>query len=102
MKAKEYFRIYSEENQNESAEWRLISAFRKMVLEVSEIAKMRNAKSDEALTSIFREQLLKSNSFINMVNETEPFKSNGHVLKDAFKIFVKHESPELAKLIGFN
>ena len=34
-----------------------------------------------------------------MVNETEPFKSEGLVKQDAFKIYVQTESPELAKLV---
>lgn len=53
MKSKEYFKEYQTENQEKSPEWRLISAFRKMVLEVSDIAKMRNAKYDSALYVLF-------------------------------------------------
>ena len=99
MKSKEYFKEYQTENQDKSPEWRLISAFRKMVLEVSDIAKMRNAKYDSALCAIFKEQLIKANSFVKMVNETEPFKSEGLIKQDAFKIYVQTESPDLAKLV---
>ncbi len=99
MKAKEFFREYQEQNQDKNFEWRLISTFRKMVLEVSDIANLRNAKSDSSLCTIFKEQLLKANSFVKMVNETEPFKSEGLVKQDAFKIYVQTESPDLAKLV---
>jgi hypothetical protein len=99
MKSKEYFKEYQTENQDKSPEWRVIFAFRKMILEVSDIAKMRNVKYDNALRAIFKEQLLKANSFVKMVNETEPFKSKGLVKQDAFKIYIQKTDPELAELV---
>ena len=96
MKAKEYFRVYKEENQDKSYEWRLVNALRKMVLEVEEIAKLRNAQSDNALIAIFNEQNLKAQSFIRMVNDTL---QDQKIRGDAFVLFVKEESPDLAKMI---
>jgi len=99
MKAKEYFNQFLNENHDKAVEWRLVNAFRQMVLEVEQIAKMRNAKSDTALVSIFKEIETKSHSFIRIVNETEPFKSEGTVKYDAFKLFVEQSSPSLAAVV---
>lgn len=99
MKAKEYFKEFLNENQDKILEWRLVNAFRQMVLEVNQIAKMRNVKSDTALVAIFKEIEIKSHSFIRLVNETEPFKSEGTVKYDAFKLFVEQSSPSLAAVV---
>ena len=97
MKAKEYFQQYQELNQDKTPEWRLITAFRQMALEVNDIVKMRSAKSNSALISIFNEQLLKANSFTKMLNETAHW--DGTIIKDAFKVYLQGETPELTKLI---
>ena len=99
MKAKEYFNQFLNENQDKTIEWRLVYAFQQMVLEVEKIAKMRNAKADTALVAIFKEIETKSHSFIRMINETEPFKSEGTVKHDAFKLFVEKSSPSLAAIV---
>jgi phage terminase small subunit len=99
MKAKEYFNQFLNENQDKVIELRLVNAFRQMVLEVEQIAKMRSAESDTALVSIFKEIETKSHSFIRLVNETEPFKSEGTVKYDAFKLFVEQSSPSLAAVV---
>lgn len=99
MKAKEYFDKFQTENQEQSAEWRLIMVFRQMVLEISDIAKMRNVKVDSGLIPIFKEQVIKCNAFCKMVNETEPFKSDAPIKKDAFKLYIELEQPTLAKLV---
>jgi hypothetical protein len=99
MKAKEYFNQFLNENQDKSVEWRLVNAFRQMVLEVEKIAKMRNAKSDSAFVAIFKEIETKSRSFILLVNETEPFKTKGMVKSDAFKRFVELSYPSLAAIV---
>jgi hypothetical protein len=99
MKAKEYFSQFLNENQDKVVEWRLVNAFRQMVLEVEQIAKMRNAKSDTALVAIFKEIETKSHSFIRLVNETEPFKTEGTVKYHAFKLFVQQSSPSLADVV---
>lgn len=99
MKAKEYFNQFLNENQDKVIEWRLVNAFRQMVLEVEQIAKMRSAKSDTALVAIFKEIETKSHSFIRMVNETEPFKTEGTVKYDAFKLFIEQSSPSLADVV---
>ena len=99
MKAKEYFNQFLNENQDKIVEWRLVNAFRQMVLEVEQIAKMRNAKSDTALVAIFKEIETKSHLFIRLVNETEPFKSERTVKYDAFKLFVEQSSPSLAAVV---
>ena len=99
MKAKEYFNQFLNENKDKTVEWRLVNAFRQMVLEVEQIAKMRSAKSDTSLVAIFKEIETKSHSFIRLVNETEPFKSEGTVKYDAFKLFVEQSSPSLAAVV---
>jgi hypothetical protein len=99
MKAIEYFNDYLNKNQDKTAEWRLIDTFRRMVIEVEQIAKMRNAKSDAAIRSILKEAEIKSYKFIYLVNETEPFKSEGNVKRDAFKLFIKAKIPRLANLM---
>ena len=99
MKAKDYFKKFNEENQDKSVDWRLINSFREMVLEINEIAKMRNVKTDSGLIPIFKEQHLKCNSFCRMLNEIEPYKSEGSIKQDAFKIYMECESPDLAKLV---
>lgn len=99
MKAKEYFNQFLNENQDKVVEWRLVNAFRQMFLEVEQIAKMRSAKTDTALIYIFKEIEIKSHSFIRLVNETEPFKSEGAIKYDAFKIFVEQSSPSLAAVV---
>jgi phage terminase small subunit len=99
VKAKDYFSQFLNENQAEIVEWRLVNAFRQMVLEVEQIAKMRSAKTDSALIAIFKEIEIKSHSFIRMINETEPFKSEGTVKYDAFKLFVEQTSPGLFAVV---
>lgn len=99
MKAKEYFEYFLNVNKEDSPEKRLLDCINKMVLEVSEIRKIRNAKTDSAMISIFKEMEVKSHAFIKMVNETEPFKSNGEVKYDAFKLYINQTSPELFNLI---
>ncbi len=94
MKAKEYFKIYSTENQEKNEAWRFIKALRDMVLEVNDIAKNRKAQKDEALKAIFKEQFLKSKSFIRRVNSLGlNYKEN------AFLIIIQEESPELYSLV---
>jgi hypothetical protein len=97
MKAKDYFKQFNEENQDKSQEWRVIHVFSQMVIEINDIAKMRNAKSDQALISIFKEQNLKCNSFCKMINETSAF--DGTLKSNAFEIFIKQEDPNLAKMV---
>lgn len=99
MKAKEYFNQFLNENQDKIVEWRLVNVFRQMFLEVEQIAKMRNAKSETAFASIFKEIETKSHSFIRLVNETEPFKSEGTVKYDAFKLFIEQASPSFAAVV---
>lgn len=95
MKAKEYFERFQTENQEHSAEWRLIHAFREMIFETKEIANQRNVKFDKGLIPIFNEMSLKANAFCKMVNETEPFKSEGAIKPNAFKMFINQTQPEL-------
>jgi len=67
-----------------------------MINEVQDIAKMRNAKSDNALIAIFKEQILKSKSFLKMVNNGlgyEVFRDNSFIL------VVKSVSPDLYEVI---
>lgn len=97
MKAKEYFRKYVDENQDEEPMYRVVKALLDMFSEVKEIQLIRNAKSDESIISIMNEQNLKANSFIRKVNEIEDL----GVKKDAFKQLVSDQMPELGRLIGW-
>lgn len=99
MKAKEYFNKFQTENQDKIPEHRLILAFREMVFEISAIAKARKVKLDSGLIPIFKEQLQKANAFSKMVNETEPFKSEGKLKDDAFKIFLEQDNPSLVSQV---
>jgi hypothetical protein len=49
--------------------------------------------------AIFKEIEIKSHSFIRLVNETEPFKTEGTVKYDAFKLFVEQSSPSLYAVV---
>lgn len=99
MKAKDYFNQFLNENQDQSVEWRLVHALREMFIEIKTIATKRQAQSDSALIAIIKEVETKSKSFIHLVNEIEPFKSEGTIKKDAFRLFVTMESPTLAALV---
>lgn len=99
MKAKEYFEKFQTENQEKSPEWRLIFALQEMVFEIQEIAKSRNVKFDKGLIPIFNEMSLKANSFTKMVNQTEPFKSEGEIKSDVFKLFIHQQHPELFEMV---
>ena len=99
MKAKEYFNQYLTENQHLSPDGRVIFALNNMVVEVNAIAKMRNATSNGALIAIFEEQNNKANSLIRMLNNVEPFKSEGELKNDALKIFVRTQTPDLADVL---
>lgn len=95
MKARDYFEKYVNENSDKSNDWKLIKAFRDIVCEAEEIAKLRNAETDKAYHSIFNELNIKANSFIRMVNDIDDM----GIKKDAFKIFIQLESPELFKAV---
>jgi hypothetical protein len=99
MKAKEYFLKFQTENQDKSPEWRLIKSLNEMILEVKTISEQRRAVLDSAVIAIFKEQEKKSLAFIKLVNETEPFKSEGEVLPDAFKLYVLQTTPYLHNLV---
>lgn len=101
MKATDYLEKYQTENQDKSPDWRVVSTFMNMVLEVNDIAKMRNATRDDALISIFNEQNKKANAFIKMINKLEPFCSEGKLKIDGFKIFLIQSDPQLSELIGW-
>ena len=58
MKAKEYFNQFLNENHDKSVEWRLVNAFRQMVLEVEQIAKMRSAKSKSSFQKISKNLII--------------------------------------------
>lgn len=97
MKAKEYFRKYVEENQDEEKLYRVVKSFMDMFNEVKEIQVMRKAQSDSAMVAIMNEQNIKANSFIRKVNEIDDLglKPNG------FKEFIKSQMPDLAKMINW-
>jgi len=97
MKAKEYFRKYIEENQEEENMYRVVKTLMDMFNEVKEIQVMRNAQSNSAMIVIMNEQNLKANSFIRKVNDID----NLGVKMDAFKQFINDQMPELSKMIGW-
>jgi hypothetical protein len=98
MKAKEYFRKYVEENQDEEAMYRVVKTLMDMVNEVKEIQLMRKAQSDSAMIAIMNEQNIKANSFIRKVNEID-----GLGVKDnAYKQFINDQMPDLGKLVGWS
>lgn len=98
MKAKEYFRKYAEENQDEEPMYRVVKTLMDMFNEVKEIKVMRKAQSNSAMIAIMNEQNLKANSFIKKVNE----KDGMGVKNDAFKQFITDQMPELSKMIGWS
>lgn len=98
MKAKEYFRKYVEENQDEEPMYRVVKTLMDMFNEVKEIQLMRKAKSDSAMIAIMNEQNLKANSFIRKVNEIDGL----GVKNDAYKQFINDQMPELGKLVGWS
>src|SRR5574344_1258380 len=99
MKAKQYFEQFLNENKEHTTGWRMVNAFRGMLLEVEEIRKQRNARTNSAMIAIFNEIEKKSHAFINMVNEIEPFKSEGKIKRNAFEIFTRDVDPELGEMI---
>ena len=98
MKAKEYFRKYVEENQDEEAMYRVVKTLMDMFNEVKEIQLMRKAQSDSAMIAIMNEQNIKANSFIRKVNEIDGL----GVKNNAYKQFINDQMPELGKLIGWS
>jgi len=98
MKAKEYFRKYLEENQDEEPMYRVVKTLMDMFNEVKEIQLMRKAKSDSAMIAIMNEQNIKANSFIRKVNEIDGL----GVKNNAYKQFINDQMPELGKLVGWS
>jgi len=98
MKAKEYFRKYVEENQDEEPMYRVVKTLMDMFNEVKEIQLMRKAKSDSAMIAIMNEQNIKANSFIRKVNEIDGL----GVKNNAYKQFINDQMPELGKLVGWS
>ena len=98
MKAKEYFRKYVEENQDEEPMYRVIKTLMDILNEVKEIQLMRKAQSDSAMIAIMNEQNIKANSFIRKVNEIDGL----GVKNNAYKQFINDQMPELGKLVGWS
>ena len=98
MKAKEYFNRFINENQDRSIELRLLMVFNDMLMEIKTIQNQRNTKSDRAFIAIMKELEVKSRAFVRLVNEIEPFKSEGELKHNAFMLFVEQQYPELAKI----
>lgn len=99
MKAIDYYNEYLSTKNQLGYEKALVECFRKIVLEVNEIAKMRSAKTDTAYIAIFKEQNKKAISFIKMVNQTEPFVSDSPLIHNAFLLFIKQSKPDLAAIL---
>lgn len=99
MKAKEYFQQFMNENQSETVDFRLVYAMKQLAMEAQQIAEIRKAQSDSAIIAIMKEQDLKAQSLIKMLNAIEPFKSGQKVFDNAFQIYISKSSPELAKAV---
>jgi len=98
MKAKEYFTQYMTENQDKDPDWRLCFALNGILKEFHTITKARNAQTIPALTAIYKELGQKASKLIAMLNEVEPYASEGKIKPDAFTIFAIHEIPVLKLL----
>ena len=95
MTAKEYFKQIQNEYQHESADWRLVHITQQMFNEIGTIRDKRQVKTNEGMLSIFKEINLKFKAFARLANEIEPFKSEGKIKEDGFKIFVHRLMPEI-------
>ncbi|WBX67881.1 hypothetical protein PG910_07020 [Tenacibaculum dicentrarchi] len=97
MKAKEYNSKFSELLKTETVEKSIYEIFNKMFLEVKEIQKLRNAKTDSALISIFNEMNIKGNAFVRKANKEHKVM----LVNDAFKNFTVARYKDFAKLLGW-
>jgi len=97
-KAKDYFNQYQTENQDRGCDWRLIHALDQILKEFHTLTKARNAQTMPALTAIFRELNQKASKLIAMLNELEPYKTDGQIRPDAFMIFAIERIPVLKNL----
>lgn len=106
MKAKEYFKEYEENLSKAKTAQNGIDhkyvcfalCLQKLLHEVKTIQKARKAIKDDAMTAIFKQQNMKANALAKMVN----CKHNLGIERDVFKEFVKHQKPELNKLIKWD
>ena len=98
MKAKGYNKKFTELLKTETVEKSIYEIFKNMFLEISEIRKNRNAKTDSAIISIFNEMNTKGNAFVRSAN-----KEHGVMLvNDAFKKFVVVSDKSFANTIGWH
>jgi hypothetical protein len=95
MKAKEYFERYVNDTSGKESVILVYEAIISIFLEHKELAKKRNAKSNEAFVAIFEELNKKANSFIKMVNEIEEIQRP----KDILYIYIRHFYKDLYVLI---
>jgi hypothetical protein len=97
MKAKEYYKIFLDNTENKSNEYLIISALRDMTIEISDIIKQRNIKSDEAAISVIKEVNQKANSYIKMINQHLSFEDE--IGNNALLYFIKNQIPDLSDII---
>lgn len=96
MKAKELFKIIAESDDKIIA---FGDAVKGLVLEVEDIIKVRNVKSDHAVQSIFKEQELKYKALVRLYNNANFQSEDGtydFVAKDeGFREYIKAKSPSM-------
>ena len=98
MKAKEYNKQFNELLKTETIEKSIYEIFKNMFLEVTEIQKIRKAKTDSAVISILNEMNTKGNSFVRKANKEHKVM----LINDAFKKFVVVRHKDFANLIGWS
>jgi len=96
MKAKELFKIISESEDKIIA---FGDAVKGLVLEVQDIIKVRNAKSNDALKSIFNEQELKYKALAKLINNANfPIEDDKYIFvakDEGFREYIKAKTPSM-------
>ncbi len=95
MKAKEYYQKFLDNTENDSQKFLVVSALRSMTIEISDIIKKRNIKSNDAAIAVIKEVNQKANAYIKLVNQHI---EDGYK-QDALLLFIEHEMPNLANIV---
>ena len=96
-RAKEYYERFLNNTNNNSPEFLIVHALRDMTIEISDIIKQRNIKSDDAAISVIKEVNQKANSYINMVNQH--LSDEDSIRKNALLYFIESEMPSLKSIV---
>jgi len=101
MKATEYFTDYKRMESEKGHNYAIVEIFTAMYKEIGTIQKDRNSTANNVIIAITNEINQKANSFIRLVNKELDGTQFGKIKRDAFKIFVTHEVPDFAKVLGW-